>query len=418
MMSNGELLTVRQVAELLGNTVQHVRLLVRAGQLKASKVGRDWIIDRDAVVDLRTKRATTPLITLNKRGRRPVAALARESKNEYFPERLIAGLEDFNLTHPVKQMALEQNNFQPLTDINAQQLETDGIGEISPFVVSSDTKIRQIDSRNKLNELTATEWLPETVSVWIQKGLGASHPDAQIERQHPAPFSFTDVARLIRFFTKRNAVVLDPFVGVGSTLKACALQERFGIGIELNPRYVQLTHERLLRELPNNIFSNHNQRVIQGDAREVLRELPENSIDFVLTSPPYGNILHKEDHKARQERIANGLDTKYSDDPRDLGNIHDYKIFLGEVTRILGACGRVLKSKKYMAVIVSDYRHGSKYVMFHADLARSLEAYDFQLRGITVLYQRHKRIFPYGYPFSFVPNIHHQLILVLQNEKR
>lgn len=417
-MSTAEILTVQQAAALLGNTVQHVRLLARAGQLKAKKIGRDWIIDRDSVMDLRTKRTTTPLMTLNKRGRRPITTLIHESKNGYSPKTLITGLEDSNLTHPVKQTLLEQNEFQPLTDINVQQLEMEGIGETSSFVVSSDTKIGGIDSRNKLNDLTATEWLPETVSVWVQKGLGASHPDAQIERQHPAPFSFSDVARLIRFFTKRGAVVLDPFVGVGSTLKACALYRRYGIGIELNPRYIQLTYERLLRELPNNIHSNHNQKVIQGDAREVLPQLLENTIDFVLTSPPYGNILHKEDHKARQERIANGLDTKYSDDPRDLGNIHDYKIFLEEVAEVLGMCGRTLKPKKYMAVIVSDYRHGSEYVMFHADLARSLEDYDFQLRGIIILYQRHKRIFPYGYPFSFVPNIHHQFILVLQNEKR
>lgn len=74
------------------------------------------------------------------------------------------------------------------------------------------------DPRNNLNNLSASEWIPETVSVWIQKGLGAGHPDAQIERQHPAPFSFTDVARLVRFFTKAGETVLDPFVGVGSTL--------------------------------------------------------------------------------------------------------------------------------------------------------------------------------------------------------
>ncbi len=297
-------------------------------------------------------------------------------------------------------------------------LGMEGISQIAIPAEPTGATAKTIDSRNQLNELTATEWLPETVSVWIQRGLGAAHPDAQIERQHPAPFSFTDVARLIRFFTKREAVVLDPFVGVGSTLKACALNERHGIGIELNPRYVQLTHERLQRELPGSIVPNHNQRIILGDAREVLPQLPENSVDFVVTSPPYGNMLHKEDHKARQERIANGLDTKYSDDPRDLGNILDYELFLAEVAQILGGCGRALRSKKYMAVVVSDYRHGSRYVMFHADLARSLEAYNFHLRGMTVLYQRHKRVFPYGYPFSFVPNIHHQLILIMQNEKQ
>ena len=415
-MSDGELLTVRQASELLGNTVQHIRLLARTGQLKASKLGRDWIMDRDAIMDLKTKRATTPLITLNKRSRKPVAEIVLESRNEYISERLIPDLERFNLTHKVKRMTLEEDS-KPLVEDNTRQLEIGGIDEIASSVESAAAKV-SVDPRNRLNELTATEWLPETVSVWVQKGLGASHPDAQIERQHPAPFSFSDVARLIRFFTKRNAVVLDPFVGVGSTLKACALHERFGIGIELNPRYVKLTHERLLRELPDNIVSNHAQKVIEGDARDILPQLSENSVDLIVTSPPYGNILHKEDHKARRERIANGLDTHYSDDPRDLGNIQDYEVFLTEVSRILGACGRVLKSKKYMTVVVSDFRHGSKYVMFHADLARSLEAYDFRLRGMIVLYQRHKRVYPYGYPYSFVPNIHNQLILVMQNEKQ
>lgn len=329
----------------------------------------------------------------------------------------MTGFGNLDLSDAVGGTASEQNDSHLAADTDSRQLAMEGIGAMSSPQVSVDAKVRHVDARNKLNNLTATEWLPETVSVWVQKGLGASHPHAQVERQHPAPFSFTDVARLIRFFTKRDAVVLDPFVGVGSTLKACALCERYGVGIELNPRYVQLTHERLLSELPRSIYADHNQRVIQGDAREVLPELQESSFDFVVTSPPYGSILHKEDHKARQERIANGLDSKYSDDPRDLGNIHDYRVFLEEVTRVLGTCGRVLKPRKYMAVVVSDYRRGSKYVMLHADLARSLEDYGFQLRGITVLYQRHKRVFPYGYPFSFVPNIHHQFILVLQNEK-
>ena len=76
---------------------------------------------------------------------------------------------------------------------------------------------RKVDPRNRLNELTAKEWIVETISVWNQRGLGAGHPDARIERQHSAPFSFTDVSRLIRYFTKSGQTVLDPFVGVGST---------------------------------------------------------------------------------------------------------------------------------------------------------------------------------------------------------
>lgn len=272
-------------------------------------------------------------------------------------------------------------------------------------------------TRNILNDLSAKEWIIETISVWTQKGLGANHPDTQIEKEHPAPFSFTDITRLIRFFTKKGETVLDPFVGIGSTLKACALEGRKGIGFELNPRYAKLTKERLKKEA-NTFFSSINaQEVRTGDARKLVKELKENSVDFVVTSPPYWKILHKQDHKVKQVRLSNNLDTKYSESALDLGNISDYHQFLTELVEILGQCGKALKPKKYMAVVVSDFREKSKYVMFHADLASELDRFDLQLRGIKILYQRHKRVFPYGYPVSYVPNIHHQYILILQNAK-
>lgn len=272
------------------------------------------------------------------------------------------------------------------------------------------------DPRNKLNDLTSTEWIPETISVWNQKGLGAKHSDVKIEKQHPAPFSFTDVARLVRFFTKRGNVVLDPFSGVGSTLKACAVEERVGIGIELNEKYADLSKERMITEVNDSSIADE-QTTIHGDARDVLDTLEENSVDFVVTSPPYWNILHKEDHKAKQERKDKNLDTRYSDDSRDLGNIDDYEVFLEELTSILAKCVKPLKPKKYMAVIVSDFRDKSNYIMFHADLAKKLAVAGLEMRGLKVLYQRHKRIFPYGYPYAYVPNIHNQYILILQNAK-
>ena len=275
---------------------------------------------------------------------------------------------------------------------------------------------KTVDPRNALNDLTSTEWIPETVSVWTQRGLGANHPDAKIERQHPAPFSFSDVARLVRFFTKKGDTVLDPFAGVSSTLKACATEGRKGIGFELNPRFVELSKERLRTEV-SDIGSENSQEIFVGDSRNLIKDLPENSLDFIATSPPYWNILHKKDHKANQERVAKDLDTDYGDDPRDLGNIDNYEDFIKELSSILGACAKPLKPGKHMAVVVSDFRDKSKYIMFHADLALALIPYGLEMRGLKVLYQRHKRIFPYGYPYAYVPNIHHQFILILQNAK-
>ncbi|CRL14702.1 DNA methyltransferase [Phaeobacter italicus] len=276
----------------------------------------------------------------------------------------------------------------------------------------------KVDPRNKLNELTAKEWIVETISVWNQRGLGAGHPDAKIERQHPAPFSFTDVGRLIRYFTKSGQTVLDPFVGVGSTLKACAVDRRKGIGIELNPQFAELSRERLDTEIGDMLSTVEDQRILEGDARDVLPTIADESVDFVVTSPPYWSILKKEDHKVRQERLANGLSKDYGDDPRDLAMIEDYEEFLEELTRLFGECARTLKSGKYMAIIVSDFRDKSRYIMFHADLARSLEKVGMEMRGLKVLYQRHKKVFPYGYPYSYVPNIHNQYILILQKPKK
>jgi DNA modification methylase len=126
-----------------------------------------------------------------------------------------------------------------------------------------------VDPRNQLNELTGKEWIQETSTVWRQKGLGADHPDTHFERLHPAPFSFQDIARLIRFFTKPGMLVLDPFAGVASSLKAAALEGRRGIGVELSPKWAELGRERLAAEVPDD----SQQDVWCMDVREALPRL-------------------------------------------------------------------------------------------------------------------------------------------------
>src|SRR5436853_1710872 len=103
--------------------------------------------------------------------------------------------------------------------------------------------------RNKLNDLTASEWVARTVSVFVQRGLGSRSEEAYFEKLHPAPFSFTDVTRFVEFFTKSGGNVLDPFGGVGSTSKAAALLNRRSTSIEVNPYFSDLAKRRLDKEL-------------------------------------------------------------------------------------------------------------------------------------------------------------------------
>lgn len=200
-----------------------------------------------------------------------------------------------------------------------------------------------VDPRNSLNDLTGKAWLPETKSYFFQKGLGADHPDAQIEKQHPAPYSFQDIEKLIRFFTKHNMVVLDPFGGVGSTAKACEISGRHCISIELSGKYHSLSIERLEKEVCKGTSQNH--QFINGDSCEILRTLETNSVDMVVTSPPYWNILNKQDQKIKKNRVANNLDTKYSDSDKDLGNVEGYEEFLNIlVNQVFLQCARVLRT--------------------------------------------------------------------------
>ena len=92
-----------------------------------------------------------------------------------------------------------------------------------------------VSEKNKLNSLTGKEWIQLTKSFWFQKGLGKNHCDTKFELEHPAPFSYQDIEKLILMFTKPNMVVLDPFCGIASTLKAAAICNRNAIGIEISP---------------------------------------------------------------------------------------------------------------------------------------------------------------------------------------
>lgn len=281
---------------------------------------------------------------------------------------------------------------------------------------NSENENGKYDPRNKLNDLTGKEWIKFTSTIVYQKGLGKNHPETEYEKLHPAPFSFTNVMELIKFFTKKNETVLDPFMGVGSTLKAAIKCNRKGIGIEISKKWIDITKKRLNDELSKAIDCKN---IILGDAFYQLDKLKTNQVDFVVTSPPYFNILRKKpDHKVKEERLKKNRAQYYSENPDDLGNFNDYEEFITRLCAILKKCQRILKANKYLCVIVSDFRHKSKYVPLHSDLySNLLDKSELSLEGIKILVQNAKKLYPYGYPYAYVPNIHHQYILIFRNKK-
>src|SRR6266568_7484106 len=94
--------------------------------------------------------------------------------------------------------------------------------------------------KNALNDFTGSEWAQSSKSVM-------TYEDVRSEKQriHGASFPQSLAEHQILTYTKRGETVLDPFVGVGTTLDACAALERNGIGVELNPAFVKLAKESL-----------------------------------------------------------------------------------------------------------------------------------------------------------------------------
>jgi len=287
----------------------------------------------------------------------------------------------------------------------------------------------KIEMEKRLNELSGKEWVRLTKSVWYEDGqnlpkdmeealrqgilLSEQPPRDPLKKQHPATFSERDIEKLVKFFTKRGELVLDPFMGTGSAgIAALRLLRRF-IGIELYPEWFNIAKQRLEKLAQSNMFLRDLYRLYLGDALAVLKnEIEDNSVDFIVTSPPYWNILKKVDRKAKTERVERNLKTDYGTEDLDIGNIESYELFLSTLEKYFGEMYRVLKRNGYIAVIVSDFRHKKRYYLFHADVAKLLENVGFTLQGLITLVQDNKRLYAYGYPTTFVPNISNQFILI------
>ncbi|MBI2669494.1 site-specific DNA-methyltransferase [Candidatus Woesearchaeota archaeon] len=274
---------------------------------------------------------------------------------------------------------------------------------------------------NRLNELSAQEWLRFTKTWFVHN----PPPRKKQERLHPAKYPENMIAEFIRFFTKEGAAVFDPFLGTGSTLVACHTTNRDGIGIELQEKYAVIAKDRLaklegqlkLSKEGGKRFSK--QIVIKGNSADVdtlWKEYSLPQVDLVITSPPYGPMLNKKGLAAK-EREEEGLDVKYSDDSTDLGNAYGYDDFLQKLVAIFVKIKPLVKENGHLVVVLQNYMDKGNYKMLAWDFAREMTKH-YQLRGEKVWCQDNKTLFPYGYRYSFVPNVHHHYCLIFKNIRK
>ena len=267
------------------------------------------------------------------------------------------------------------------------------------------------DQRNKLNNLTGTEWLKSTKSFWNSEKC----KEDKFAFQHPAPFLIRDIEKLILMFTKKGMKVLDPFNGVGTTLVACNKTKRKGIGIDLSQHYCDLTKKRLTE-----LNIKKNQKIICGDSLKEVLKLKEK-IDYCVTSPPYHNILKNNGQGLREkkENQRNGSRTGveyYSNDQRDLGNQKTYDDFLNLFKQIMTNVFKKLIIGRYTSIIISDFTVNKKEVCVQADIVNIMKSIGFEFSGTTILLQDNKPLYPFGYPYAYKINHQHQNIITFRKD--
>lgn len=263
---------------------------------------------------------------------------------------------------------------------------------------------------NKLNDLTGKEWIKFTCSWFV---FNALKEDIKQEKaidpateDHPATYSPTMISDFIRFFTKEGDKVLDPFVGIGSTLEACKRTNRIGYGIELNPKYYNLCLKRT-PEFKNNIFN---------DSCLNIDKIKINNIDFCISSPPYWDILNRSTHNYKNKRKNKELDVKYSDSELDLGNIEEYEVFLNKLKEVYLKIYNLLKNKAYVVIIIKNVKKGGRLYPIAWDIARMLSD-KYVLKDEKIWIQDKVGLAPYGYPYSWASNILHHYCIVLRKEE-
>lgn len=97
------------------------------------------------------------------------------------------------------------------------------------------------EAKGRSSGVTKDEFMAWTNGMWTFNGESAKRVG------HPAPYPIELPRRCIKLFSFEEDLVLDPFLGSGSTLVACVETRRRGVGIELEQKYCELARTRVLQ---------------------------------------------------------------------------------------------------------------------------------------------------------------------------
>lgn len=239
------------------------------------------------------------------------------------------------------------------------------------------------------------------------------------KEEYPARFIPLLPEKYILLFSHKGETVLDPFCGSGTTNIVALQLGRSSIGIDVNRRAYEISVKRIkeiLIPLTENTskyrfeslethstfyYGDAIHMIICDNMLSVLNYIPEESIDLIVTSPPYYDVV---DYKDKH--------------PDQWGNIHDYSVFLSKMKEAFKELLRVLKKKGFLIVNTQDVFRRNVKAPIHIDYALICKNLGFTIYNIEVYilnYSTGGRL-AYGYPKEYYPKNDHEFVLILRKD--
>lgn len=281
---------------------------------------------------------------------------------------------------------------------------------MNQFAVSAEPR-RSIDighqricqcAPNHINCMDAKTWMKSQLGVWEFYYEGRDIRDKNL---HPATYPIALARKCIDLFTHEGELVLDPFVGSGTTLVAARDANRNAVGFDLKGDYISVCEERL-RQQP--LLTTTEQVAIGDDARNIPAYLEPETVSLILTSPPYANLLNRrrKNKSRRGDLRANeqlGRVEQYSQDPNDLGTLtlQDYQIAIADIYRGLLPA---LRARGHCVINVPDMWWEDERITIHIAVIEALRSVGYELRN-TIIWDRRNivnRMGIFGWPNNYI----------------
>jgi hypothetical protein len=230
------------------------------------------------------------------------------------------------------------------------------------------------EKTSPLNDLDLNRWREYddilTDSLWL-------FPERNRSGAHLADYHGNFVPQIpyqaMRRYTKRGDVVLDAFLGSGTTLIECKRLGRHGIGIELKPELARQAEERINGQTnPYNIST----QVLTGDSsdsektapviEEALSVVGRDKAQLVMLHPPYHSII------------------RFSDRSDDLSNCPTVEVFLEKFGQVVDTVTPFLEANRFLVLVIGDMYAESEWIPLGFYCMQELMSRGYTLKSLVV----------------------------------